>query len=178
MAKNTKQLIINTYIRLLEESPSSHVTVKEISKACGINRNTFYYHFKDILSLIEEIFRQGTEQITSDYQTGSLTDRVRIALDYADQHRTAILNLYNSIGHVQFEKYLIKVCDFIAHEALDPFVESGDLAGEYAEFVIYFYKCSCVGLFIDWLHNDMEENIEANLNRFQAMEESILDKLL
>ncbi len=178
MAKNTKQLIINTYIRLLEESPSSHVTVKEISKACDINRNTFYYHFKDILSLIEEIFRQGTEHITFDLETASLTEKVRSALKFAEMHRPAILNLYNSIGHVQFERYLINVCDYIAHEALDPFIESGNLTDDYAEFVIYFYKCSCVGLFIDWLHNDMEENIEANLNRFHTMEETILEKLL
>ena len=32
------------------------ITVADITEHCGVNRQTFYYHFKDILDLIEWIF--------------------------------------------------------------------------------------------------------------------------
>ena len=179
MAKNTKQLIINTYIRLLEESPSSHITVKDISEACGINRNTFYCHFKDILSLIEEIFRQGTEEMEKHRheQPASLSEGVRSALTFANQHRTAVLSLYNSIGHAQFVQYLLQVCDILAHEAVDPLPLENETEDESANLKTYFYKCACVGLFVDWLHNDMTANIEAQLEHFHQLEDQIIEKL-
>ena len=41
MASYTKQLIINTFIQLLNERPLDKITVKDIVAICGINRNTF-----------------------------------------------------------------------------------------------------------------------------------------
>ncbi|MEA4921965.1 MAG: TetR/AcrR family transcriptional regulator [Eubacteriaceae bacterium] len=29
------------------------MTVKELTKECGVSRNTFYYHFADIYDLLE-----------------------------------------------------------------------------------------------------------------------------
>lgn len=43
MAQFTKQAIINSFLKLLEETPLDKITVKDIVEDCGINRNTFYY---------------------------------------------------------------------------------------------------------------------------------------
>ena len=48
MSAYTKQAIKNSFLKLLNERPLSRVTVKAIVEDCGINRNTFYYHFADI----------------------------------------------------------------------------------------------------------------------------------
>lgn len=32
--------------KLLNEKPLSKITVKDIVEECGINRNSFYYHFR------------------------------------------------------------------------------------------------------------------------------------
>ena len=41
----TKRAIRNSFIRLLNERPVSQITVKDIVEDCGINRNSFYYHY-------------------------------------------------------------------------------------------------------------------------------------
>ena len=51
MSAYTKQAIKASFLKLLNERPLSQVTVKSIVEDCGINRNTFYYHFADIPSL-------------------------------------------------------------------------------------------------------------------------------
>ena len=50
-----KREIKNSFIKLLTERPISQITVKDIVEDCGVNRNSFYYHFQDIPSLLEEI---------------------------------------------------------------------------------------------------------------------------
>ena len=44
----TKAAIKATFISLLNKKPLNKITVKEIVEECGINRNSFYYHFDDI----------------------------------------------------------------------------------------------------------------------------------
>ena len=51
MSAYTKQAIKNSFLKLLNDRPLNQVTVKAIVEDCGINRNTFYYHFTDIPSL-------------------------------------------------------------------------------------------------------------------------------
>ena len=60
MANFTQKAIKETFIALLEEHPLSDITVKNIVETCGINRNSFYYHFQDQLIVIlhQKVFHQ------------------------------------------------------------------------------------------------------------------------
>ena len=44
MPNDTKRAIRETFISLLDERPLNRITVKDIVEACGITRNSFYYH--------------------------------------------------------------------------------------------------------------------------------------
>ena len=43
----TKNAIVEAFWQLLDEKPFNKITVKNIVELCGVNRNTFYYHFSD-----------------------------------------------------------------------------------------------------------------------------------
>ena len=53
MPKNTKQQFSEALDRLLERKSLDRITVSDITDECGLNRQTFYYHFHDIYELIE-----------------------------------------------------------------------------------------------------------------------------
>ena len=44
----TKRAIRASFLKLLNERPLNKITVKDIVEDCGINRNSFYYHYPDI----------------------------------------------------------------------------------------------------------------------------------
>ena len=67
MSAYTKQAIKNSFLKLLNDRPLNQVTVKAIVEDCGINRNTFYYHFTDIPSLATEIITERADQIIRQY---------------------------------------------------------------------------------------------------------------
>ena len=52
MKPNTRKAIKESFMLLLNQKPLSKITVKEIVANCGINRNSFYYHFSDIPTLL------------------------------------------------------------------------------------------------------------------------------
>ena len=61
MSSFTKNAIKSSFLKLLEEKPLSQITVKMIVEDCGINRNSFYYHYADIPALMEEIAHDDAE---------------------------------------------------------------------------------------------------------------------
>jgi len=52
-----KNAIADKYIELINSNPPHKVTVSELSKECGISRQTFYYHFDDLTDVIDFAMR-------------------------------------------------------------------------------------------------------------------------
>ena len=80
MSQMTKRALVASLKDLLAEKPLDKITVTDLTEHCGVNRMTFYYHFKDIYDLVEwscqedaakalagkktyETWQQGFEQI-------------------------------------------------------------------------------------------------------------------
>lgn len=72
MSGFTKEIIAKTFTELLDEKPMSKITVKDIVERCGVNRNTFYYHFKDIPDVVEFILKKKWERFWNTHRTEPL----------------------------------------------------------------------------------------------------------
>ena len=55
MSTITKRALEASLKKLVKTKPLNKITVSDITDDCGINRMTFYYHFKDIYDLVEWI---------------------------------------------------------------------------------------------------------------------------
>lgn len=53
MSQITKRALEASLKNMLLQKPLDKITINNIAKDCGINRMTFYYHFKDIYDLVE-----------------------------------------------------------------------------------------------------------------------------
>lgn len=51
--ERTQKNIINAFIALRTKKPLEKITVKELAELAGINKATFYHHYKDIYDLSE-----------------------------------------------------------------------------------------------------------------------------
>ena len=56
MSQITKNALATALKKLLSKKELSKITISNITEECGVNRQTFYYHFKDIYDLLEWIF--------------------------------------------------------------------------------------------------------------------------
>ena len=53
MSQTTKRALEDSLKRMLLKKSLDKITISDIAEDCGINRMTFYYHFKDIYDLVE-----------------------------------------------------------------------------------------------------------------------------
>lgn len=63
MPNFTEKAIKEAFLKLLNENPINKISVRMIVEECGVNRNSFYYHFRDIPSLIEEIVTDAADAL-------------------------------------------------------------------------------------------------------------------
>ena len=69
MPNFTKRAIRDAFLRQLAQRPLNQITVKDIVEECGINRNSFYYHYEGIPALLEEIIAGELDRLTKAYPT-------------------------------------------------------------------------------------------------------------
>ena len=167
MSGFTQKAIKEAFVELLNEHPLSQITVKMIVEKCGINRNSFYYHYQDIPALIEEIIKDESEALISENPSiASVEDAMKAATLFASRNRTAILHIYNSVNRDIFERYLWDVCEHIV-EAYGRSIENWDKVSEFDRGILSrFYKCECFGVVIEWLNDRMETDVNDYINRF------------
>ena len=64
VAQTTKRALEASLKKLLLRKPLNKITINDITEDCGVNRMTFYYHFKDIYDLVDWILvEDATEAI-------------------------------------------------------------------------------------------------------------------
>ena len=167
MSANTKEKIRQALYELLETKPLKHITVNDIVARCGLNRNTFYYHYSDIPALVEESINLTAQQIISSrYDLSSLEDTFGVAVEFVMEHKRAILNLHDSSDRELYEKYLMKI---IGHVTEEYFRASGLLSQftkEDAAVALGAVKCLCFGYMINWLDNGMKDDIRADFRAY------------
>ena len=95
MANLTKEAIKKSLIKLLNERPINKITVKDIVEDCGINRNSFYYHFDDIPSLVEEMINREADRIIAEHsRIESIEECLEVAVSFALENK----NLFKTIN--------------------------------------------------------------------------------
>ena len=62
MASSTKEALGKALKKMLSVKPIDKITVKDLVEECGVNRQTFYYHFDDVYDLLEWVFEEDTNK--------------------------------------------------------------------------------------------------------------------
>ena len=179
MANFTRRAIKETFIHLLEERPLNDITVKDIVERCGINRNSFYYHYQDIPTLIEEIIKEDAEAIIRAYPSvTTIVDGFDAVIEFASQHRRAILHIYNSPNREMYERSLMQQCQYIVETFLTAFIGERRISAEDRAIVAQLYKCQCYGMFIDWLNDDLRGDLQPRIERLAHLRRGMLDETI
>ena len=52
MPLDVKAAVADALLELIRRKDADKITVKDLVEVCGISRQTFYYHFKDIVDAV------------------------------------------------------------------------------------------------------------------------------
>lgn len=159
MSQTTKRALEASLKNLLLKKPLDKITINDIAKDCGINRMTFYYHFRDIFDLVEWSCMEDASRALEGKKTYATWQQGFLQIfEAVKANKPFIMNVYRSVSREHVENYLYKVVydlllGVVQEEAGDMPVRDSD-----KEFIANFYKYAFVGLMLNWIKNDMKED--------------------
>lgn len=157
----TKKAMAESIKELMKGKSLEKITVSDIVQNCGLNRQTFYYHFKDKYDLVNWIYNNEVVATISSISEGA---------DWS----TAMLNVLNImkkekifyIGSLNLDRQCM-FHDFLFDATRDMLVK---VIGKYnmlekfrmdstdCVFVAEFYTYGLVGMVIQWARSGMKES--------------------
>ena len=179
MSRRTKNEIVKTFLELLKEHSLDKITVKDIVETCGINRNTFYYYYKDIYDLIDDVFALETKRVLEDeHRYDAWYEELhRVAL-FIVENKTAITHIYDSKSRDVLENYLFAITVKITNSFVEREAKRLLVSDEDKEFICTFYGYSLVGMTLSWIKGNTQVDSEEFLRRVAAIFEGTVEAAL
>jgi probable dihydroxyacetone kinase regulator len=164
----TKKALALSIKKLMETIPLAKLSIHEIVDNCGINRQTFYYHFRDKFDLVNWIYyTEAIENIDNSIKYGHWTDEMYKTLVYFMDNKSFYINALNTPGQNAFDGFLFeKTYDLIMGVIND--ISSGiKVSATDKNFIADFYTYAFVGITVQWIKSNMNqppEKVVGNLN--------------
>ena len=179
MANFTEKAIVETLNELLRKQTIDKITVKDLTEACGISRNTFYYHYHDIYEVLTRDFVERADTLLKTHEEDESWEALFIdGLSFLYENKAAIDHIYWSVDSDSLDRFLDKVVYKYTRGVVEE--ESGE--GRYSERTISlaadFYKNALVGAVLGWIEDDMKENPEELAHLYNSVFSGTIDGLL
>ena len=159
MGDITKRAMSAALKNLLKEKKLNKITVQDIADECGINRQTFYYHFQDIYDLAEWTCIEDTEKVLKENRTYDTWQEGFLSVfDLAKKDKTFIDNIYRSVSLEMLEQYLYRLVYPLLKNVVDEKANGQTVREENKKYIADFYKYAFVGVLLEWIRNDMAES--------------------
>lgn len=159
MSDITKRAMSAALKNLLKEKKLNKITVQDIADECGINRQTFYYHFQDIYDLVEWTCIEDTEKVLKENRTYDTWQEGFLSVfDLAKKDKTFIDNIYRSVSLEMIEQYLYRLVYPLLKNVVDEKANGQTVREENKKYIADFYKYAFVGVLLEWIRNDMAES--------------------
>lgn len=150
MAVNMKSMIAEAFMALSKTKDVDKITVTDLVKACHISRQTFYYHFQDILEVLEWSVQQAFQEIlahTTD--TDAPEDTLRSFIESSSEADALLKKLLHSQRREQIETILVNAVRFYLQEVLNRQESKPDLPLADAKAMLDFCTYGIVGLLLE-----------------------------
>ena len=170
MSEVTKRALEQSLKNLLLKKPLTKITINDITEDCGINRMTFYYHFKDIYDLVEWSCLEDAKRALDENKTYETWQQGLLQIFEAVQaNKPFILNVYRCVHKEQVEKYLQPLVDRLLLDVVDE--EAGEMTvrAEDRQFIAQIYSYIFIGLMLDWIKDDMREDPQQLVDRLAKL---------
>lgn len=179
MAHATKKALAMSLKNLLLKKPLNKITINDIAEDCGINRMTFYYHFKDIYDLIEWTCIEDAAKALEGKKTYDTWQQGFLNIFYAVlENKPFIMNVYHSVSREQVEIYLYKLTYDLLIGVINEKSVNMSVRDEDKKFIADFYKYAFVGIMLNWIKDGMKENPEKIIESLSTLIHGNISKAL
>ena len=170
MSNITKRAMAQSLKRMLQIKDLDKITITDITNDCGINRQTFYYHFKDIYDLLEWIFtNEVVDKIEKETTIETWQENFKYVLDYMLKNKKFIIKTYNSLSRKTLLDFLFNQYNTIFIDIVNSLAKDYNITKENKIFIANFYKYGFAGIIENWIVIEMKESPESIIKKLDVM---------
>lgn len=159
--------------------PLEKITVMDIVEDCEVNRQTFYYHFKDIYDLIEWIYVSETTRVLDGQKTYETWQQGFLKIfEFVQENQAFVVSTYHSVSREHLERFLYNetyrlLIGVVEEKALGMSVREEDKA-----FIADVYKYAFVGLMLEWIRKGMKKEPSEIISKLSLLIQGDFEKAL
>ena len=170
LSQVTKRALEQSLKNLLLKKPLTKITIGDIAEDCGINRMTFYYHFKDIYDLVEWSCLEDARKALEEKKTYDTWQQGFLQIFAAVRdNKPFIMNVYQCVHREQVEKYLEPLVDSLLMGVIEEESQGITVRQEDKAFIAQVYSYIFIGLMLDWIKDDMRQDPEEIVSRLAKL---------
>lgn len=168
--EQTKRALAEALKKTVEEKPIEKITVSDIVEKCNVTRQTFYYHFENIYSLIIWIYKTelssalAAKNSNTTWQENSLH-----VFKQLKENKKFFMATYNSF----WKRDIMNLLFSEIYKEMFSLVESSANMEKISEsekrFIANFYKYAFAGVYFDWIEEGMVENPDDIVSRIDML---------
>lgn len=159
MSALAKTALANSLKELLTKKTSNKITIINIVDNCGLNRQTFYYHFQDIYELLAYVFQCETQLVIENKLSYIKWETcLNDIFEYITDNRKFITNVYRSFGKEDIEQCLYQVQMHQLEAVISDFDKENKITQENRDFISSFISHAIVGMCLQWIQEGMKED--------------------
>lgn len=172
----TKSAIADGLKKLTREKSFDKISIKDITDQCGLNRQTFYYHFQDKYELLNWIYyKEGFSVLTEGITFENWHTKLEELLMKIKKEQY----FYgNTVRHDEntFEDYLQSITAALFKDAIEELDEQKVVSEENKKFISDFFSFGICGSVLTWMKSGMKEspsNVAAKLKLLAKSSEKL-----
>lgn len=170
MSQVTKRALEQSLKNLLLKKPLSKITISDLTEDCGMNRMTFYYHFKDIYDLVEWSCLTDAKRALDEKKTYDTWQQGFLQILEAEQaNKPFIMNVYHCVHREQVEIYLRPLVEDLILNVVNEEAGGLNVRDEDKTFIVQAYSYIFIGIMLDWIKEDMKENPQEIVERLNKL---------
>lgn len=164
---------------MMNVKPIDKITVKDLVEICGVNRQTFYYHFDDVYDLLEWVFEEDANRVLpSEVVYEHWREDVMVFFQYLYENSAFTLNVFNSHSRLYMLRYLKSRLEGCIRSFAVIASKGRNIDRQDFEFIIDFYSNGIIGIISQWMDSGMELPATATKERFLLILESSVENML
>ena len=170
MSEITKRAFASSLKKMLAKKPLEKIRIIDITEYCGVNRQTFYYHFKDIYDLLEWVYTNEATKALGEKKTYETWQQgFKQIFQYIVNNKEFVLTTFNSVSREYLERYLYNEVYLLLIGVVEEKAKGIPVRATDKSFIADFYKYAFVGIVLDWIKSGMKEESDKIIERLNKL---------
>ncbi|MEG0374421.1 MAG: TetR/AcrR family transcriptional regulator [Raoultibacter sp.] len=158
----TKMMLRENFLELLKQKPLAKITVKELCEKTGVNRATFYAHYKDMYGIYEEIEAELTQTIMNSLNAtlhrNSISEFSNELCTIIVENRSSCEAIFGEFGEPELAN---RVVDTLNESSIAVWRnERPELSDSDLKKLYTFMANGSLAIIRSWVQNGMQESPE------------------